>query len=70
MFNDILYRWFKSPALVRLAKGAIAAALSAGCAYVVQALGDTDPAVIPPVVVAVATPIFLALDKFVQAWGK
>ncbi len=70
MLNKWLYSLLKRPELVRLAKGALAVALSAGCAYLVQNLANTDPAVVPPIIVAVVTPLLLALDKLMQAWGK
>jgi hypothetical protein len=67
--NAILYKLLRNAALVRLAKGALAVAVSAACAYLVTALADMG-AEVPPIIIAIGTPLLLALDKFMQAWGK
>ena len=69
MLNGILYAIFRNPALVRLAKGALAVAISAVCAFLVKEIGDTSNQV-PEIIVLVGTPLLLALDKWIQAWGK
>ena len=68
MLTDFLYRIFRNPALVRLAKGALAVAIAAACAYLVKALGDTSNEV-PQLIIAIGTPVLLALEKFMQGWG-
>ena len=69
MFNNVLYAIFRNPALVRLAKGAIAVGVSAAVAFLVKGIGDTNNGV-PEIIILVGTPILLALDKFIQGWGK
>jgi len=70
MLNLVLYALLKNPALVRLAKGALAAAVSAGVAYIIQGFVNWDPAVLPPIIIPTLTALLLAFDKFIQGWGK
>lgn len=70
MFNSLLYAIFRNPALVRLAKGALAAAVSAGITYIVTGLTNADPAVIPPILIPTLTALLLAVEKWLGEWAK
>lgn len=69
MLNKVLYAIFRTPANVRLAKGAIATGITAGLGALLQSLVEGGWE-IPVIVISVGTPIVLWIEKRVQAWGQ